>query len=140
MVSNGYSKRRGPLRRPKVCLASPNPGRCHPPPPTGHITCSLYLAEPPPYEVGENITLGWEACNTDFPEPVILHPVIEAVIGEVGDVEDAENCSGENGANYNAPEDPGTETLTLTITWSDQSQCQSVLVFEVTEEPEEPDD
>lgn len=33
MVSNGYSKRRGPLRRPKVCKASPNPGRCHPPPP-----------------------------------------------------------------------------------------------------------
>lgn len=33
MVSNGYSARRGPLRRPKVCKASPNPGRCHPPPP-----------------------------------------------------------------------------------------------------------
>lgn len=33
MVSNALSKRRGPLRRPKVCKASPNPGRCHPPPP-----------------------------------------------------------------------------------------------------------
>lgn len=33
MVSNGYSKRRGPLRRPKVCKSSPNPGRCHPDPP-----------------------------------------------------------------------------------------------------------
>lgn len=33
MVSSALSKRRGPLRRPKVCKASPNPGRCHPPPP-----------------------------------------------------------------------------------------------------------
>jgi len=33
MASSSLSKRRGPLRRPKVCYASPNPGRCHPPPP-----------------------------------------------------------------------------------------------------------
>jgi len=33
MVSNALSARRGPLRRPKVCLTHPNPGRCEPPPP-----------------------------------------------------------------------------------------------------------
>ncbi len=33
MASSSLSGRRGPLRRPKVCTASPNPGRCHPPPP-----------------------------------------------------------------------------------------------------------
>ena len=33
MVSSALSSRRRFLRRPKVCKASPNPGRCHPPPP-----------------------------------------------------------------------------------------------------------
>lgn len=41
MVSCALSKRRGPLRRPKVCLTHPNPGRCEPPPPPVVATCSL---------------------------------------------------------------------------------------------------
>lgn len=137
MVSNGYSKRRGPLRRPKVCYASPNPGRCHPPPPPSEITCSVGLAEPPPYEVGEEISLEWFACNPAFPEPLILAPTMEAVIGEVTDVEDAENCTGPNDAFYEAPDEPGEETITMNVSWPDSSTCQSVLNFSITEEEED---
>lgn len=36
MPSNALSKRRGPLRRPKVCHTPKNPGRCEDPPVPGH--------------------------------------------------------------------------------------------------------
>lgn len=41
MVSNSLSKRRGPLRRPKVCTTHKNPGRCEPPLPPLLMTCAL---------------------------------------------------------------------------------------------------
>lgn len=137
MVSNALSARRGPLRRPKVCLTHPNPGRCEPPFPPLLITCNVFLAEEGPYYTGEEISLGWDACNPDFPEPLILSPEMTAVIGEIVDVEDAENCSGENDAFYEAPDDPGIEVITMTVTWPDSSTCQSVLTFPVIEEPDE---
>lgn len=137
MVSNGLSARRGPLRRPKVCLTHPNPGRCEPPPPPSNIACNVFLDEDPPIEVGEEASIGWDACNTDYDDTLILEPTIEAAIGEIEDVEGAENCIMGHEAFYQAPDDPGLETLTLNVSWPDGSSCQSQCSFLITEEDEE---
>jgi hypothetical protein len=67
MPSSALSKRRGPLRRPKVCKSSPNPGRCHPPqpplewPPVAfdmHVMAVIEM-EPMPESFDESVHLEW---------------------------------------------------------------------------------
>lgn len=134
MVSNGLSARRGPLRRPKVCLTHPNPGRCEPPPPPSEIVCSIGFDEPETVYVGEEYTLVWYGCNPDYDDTVMLSPVIGAALGELFELEDGENCVAGHNVDYVAPDDPGDEVITMDIAWPDTSTCQSVLSFPVVEE------
>jgi len=125
MVSNGLSKRRGPLRRPKVCKASPNPGRCHP-----TVTCSIVPdAWSQPVEGGSPATL--MHCNTDL------------VIGEVVDVEcwatagdfqpsgPQNNCKPGGSEYLSGP--AGTHQLFAKTTWSDGATCTAQATVTVTD-------
>lgn len=136
MVSNGLSNRRGPLRRPKVCLTHKNPGRCEPPPPPGDIVCSVILDSEDPVEVGDDATLIWGACNPVYDDTLVLLPSLSADIGEITQINSGENCIEGHNAEYQAPEDPGEETITMDVEWPDGSECQSVLSFPVVPEEE----
>lgn len=121
MVSNGLSARRGPLRRPKVCLTHPNPGRCEPPPPPPPpASCSI---------VPSSITVE----ISDIPGFVLTHcnpslPVHEEIDIQ-GDVDEGEfiindgsmNCD-EGSAEYQ-PSIEGIFLCTMTVTFSDSSTC-----------------
>lgn len=134
MPSNALSKRRGPLRRPKVCHTAKNPGRCEPPPPPSEITCGLLNRDEPPHLTGETTDLTWGACNPDFDPTPNLVPEVTTVIGEVLDVEPGENCTDGNEVIIENPDEPGTETVTATFTWPDSSTCVARVSYEVTEE------
>lgn len=137
MVSNGLSARRGPLRRPKVCLTHPNPGRCEPPPPPGNISCSLTPQWEGSIEVEEQDTINWYACNTDYDDTLMLEPEVTVLLGEPPNVEEHENCTEGANIDYEAPSDPGVEVVTLFVEWPDGSSCQAQCSFLVVEEEEE---
>lgn len=139
MASNGLSKRRGPLRRPKVCDTARNPGRCEPPPPPSDITCSVAKDEPTPIYTGEEFTFVWSACNPALSELPLLLPVVNALFGTIGNIDESENCSEGANIEYEAPDDPITDTITATFTWPDDSTCIAEVTFDVTEEDENGD-
>jgi hypothetical protein len=130
-------RQRTPLEKKLPGIADPivpRSGRCPPPPPPTVITCSILHQDPGPYYTGEEYQLNMLACNTTYGSAQLLTPSIETVIGEITEQEDITNCGAGDEAIYQAPDDPGTETITITITWPDSSICISILTFDVLEE------
>lgn len=137
MVSNGYSKRRGPLRRPKVCESAPNPGRCHPPPdppPPSTLSCSLL----PSYQVVEDPNYGelsLAACDTAVGEDTLIDVLTEVEGGDFSPLEGLENCN-EVSAEF-THSGPGLYALTATFTSEASNICiatASVLVVSQSSE------
>lgn len=136
MTSNALSARRGPLRRPKVCHESRNPGRCDPPDPPARYSCSL-KAEPEdlPLYTGEDYQLDWAGCNTGAPPSEQITPICVADLGTIDDIETADNCTSGNAIAYTAPDDPGLETFWFIIIWADRGTCSKVVQYEIIDEP-----
>lgn len=136
MASNALSKRRGPLRRPKPCVTPKNPGRCEPDPEPPRYSCGLKHDDfPNPIYTGEEEHFSWRGCNTGGPKSEILTPICIAKLGEITDIESAENCTEGNTIEYTAPDDPGDETIWFIIIWDDHGSCSVVLNFRVDDEP-----
>lgn len=136
MTSNALSGRRGPLRRPKVCLTAKNPGRCEPPiePPTR--TCGIrFNPEDLPVYENEEYLLPWFGCNTEYPIDLMLTPLCAAWRGEITDIESGENCVTGHEITYEAPPDAGQDYIVFRVVWPEGPACQKVLYFDVEEEP-----
>lgn len=130
MVSNGYSKRRGPLRRPKVCTASPNPGRCHPPPPPPPSYCFLVPPEQT-ITLHETAIVEIHCCKGYLPylDPVDI--TLDADEPDWIDLGTTSNCS--TGEIEFLPERPHvTSTVQVTIEFSDSSTCLLTAIVHVT--------
>lgn len=87
-----------------------------------------------PYFVAEEYLIDMRACNTAYPLDLQIDPMITADLGEITEHELIDNCGEPAEALYTAPDDPGTETITLTVTWPDASSCESILQIEIEEE------
>ncbi len=132
--------KRTPLEKKLPGITSPivpRTGRCPPPPPETEITCSLAKDEPLPIYTGEEFTLLWAACNPALPPTPQITPEVTAILGTIGNVESGENCTSDNDIIYHAPDDPGTDTITMTVTFSDSTTCLSILTLDITEEEED---
>lgn len=135
MASSSLSKRRGPLRRPKVCHTAPNPGRCHPPPsPLPGRNCSI-LPETSDVLVGEQAEYDYDGCASTLPhtENVAVH--WSALFGSIDPADqDVVNCNGVDNVVYTAPDFPCVDTLTAEGTWSDGGTCTATAQAVVTGE------
>ena len=131
MVSNGLSKRRGPIRRPKVCLSDPNPGRCHPEPPVVPPAPGVCILEPASTELtwGEDTDVLFHGVADDYPFPTVIEVLVEATGGEFGSpdliFDDLEAVG-----SYIAPDEDGVFTLTATYNWPGGETC--IATAEVT--------
>ena len=120
MASNALSARRGPIRRPKVCLTHPNPGRCEPPPPPPAASCSI-VPSSITVDLGDIPGFALFHCNSSLP--------VGEEIDVQGDVEEGEfiinegsvNCI-EGSAEYQTSI-VGTFVCTMTVIFSDSSIC-----------------
>lgn len=132
MVSNGYSKRRGPLRRPKVCKASPNPGRCHPPPPPPvGSTCSI-VPNAWTMDLSDVETLVLHHCKESLPDGEDVDVVGSEESGSFNIAEGQANC--QPGEGEYIPEETGVFLITMTCTFSDSSICVATATVTVEEE------
>ena len=120
MVSNGLSARRGPLRRPKVCLTHKNPGRCEPPPPESEVECWLDPTEVTEFEMMPVPFQLWGCDYGQEPES----PVTVVTDGD-GGLFEAEspfgNCSFAT-AEFN-DFGPGIYNVTATLTFTGGAVC-----------------
>lgn len=135
MTSNALSPRRGPLRRPKVCRESHNPGRCDPDPPTEHvITCNL---EPDGESVEFEGSIGIYVVATDdsYPEDQVVGCVCSASAGSFACQNPVLNGM-EDFGEFEAPGEPGSHTLTAVFTWPDAHTCTAETSVTEEEEPE----
>ncbi len=132
MVSNGLSARRGPLRRPKVCLTHPNPGRCEPPPPPpGPASCSL-LPLTQEIELGELGGFETTHCNPSFAQFIEIDIQGHADVGDFTIDDGGSNCV--DGTAQYETDIAGIFICTMTVTWPDSSFCVAEATIVVTEE------
>ena len=120
MASSALSARRGPLRRPKVCHASKNPGRCEPPPPPPAIVCTI---EPDPStgDVGTDIELVVTGCNSALPDDDPISAVLDGD-GSTFTLNDAiVNCDGADAVCTSEVE--GVFEISAELTFGDGSSC-----------------
>ncbi len=121
MASNGLSARRGPLRRPKVCLTHKNPGRCEPP-----IVPQPTLCEIDPTETeltwGMPTDVRFYAVANSYPAPteiIVTTSVNCGVFTPPSVIFDDQDAVG----GYIAPNFDCLAVLTAVFTWPNGEQC-----------------
>ena len=123
MTSNALSKRRGPLRRPKVCKTAPNPGRCEPPPPPPNICGDTGLI--PPHRTGyvnEMFPVLIHFCRNIAPEPTAVTLVYFGDPASWGGPTNGYDCI--DILTEWRVEQPGTFEFGVIVTWeADGGQC-----------------
>ncbi len=135
MASHALSKRRGYKPRPDVCLTHPNPGRCEPPPPEDFPRSCVATPSDFTINVEEQEPVEWHACSPHLPDAEALTFDITAVFGVItpGDHE-GDNCSDDEQIEYEAPGDPGTDTITCVCTFSDAGTVNGTANVTIEEE------
>ncbi len=136
MASSAAQSRRSFLRRPKVCLTQPNPGRCHPPPPPElpPRTCSV-TAEQDSELPGDHGDYFIHACCEDLPDDQDVHVALTLPEGVIDTPNITPNCNeeGQDG-DFENPGEEGEYTITATFTWSDSGVCVDTTTITVEEE------
>ncbi len=128
MTSNALSKRRGLLKRPPVCKASPVA-------PPSSCVCTLTAVQSAPFYTNTPITLILQACNPRYSDDSIITPTLHADIGTFAPPVPIVNCVGDDRTGWDTGPTPGDGRLAFSLLWPDGLTCSAQLPVTVEEAP-----